>query len=847
MIRYKSFKIVLLLIFISLALAAPGITIPDAKKIGMVSDIKFKGIYPFFSGEISEVMTVQPGDSCYPDLIHQQPELIRAFYEKQGFTDSKVTAELQPVANNNSLLKIKVNKGRYASIEKVRIQGNSFFSDFRLLKESILWRKTFIPGPEGRFTKEFLEKDLQQLAQFYRERKFYDVKISAEVKEDSISRDTELSFKVVEGHRYLLTVAGNEHLSNSDFKEIAAKTASNGFGGEDILRRIKRQITTRYLVAGFNSTKFSYWQLQADSTKNEIKVKYQIEENKRPLVTKCSFSGTHEIRAKELKRYLLSVYSDAWSWTEYFNDRLAEEDLNSLRELYRQQGFLKNRVALSTTYSTQKDSVELVFHIWENARTNIGVVKVDSLPSLPDLKLEKVLKVKSGQPYLLLDAESESQGLKNLLVANGYLDAKVELSESFSADSTVVDLHYTVKSGPQISTGKITVSGNLVTKPKVIIKQLRLQSGKPILADKLADGLKALRDQPVYKSITLLSTENSDTLNRRDIRIKVRENPPYYTENSVGYESSTGPLASFLIGNRNLLGRNLDLNGKILYSSAEKSLIFNLTEPLFLSLPLTANLQLYGIEENIINSGFKTLIVGSGVGFKYKWAINQSSILTGNFETRQIDSLETGYDLSELNRYLINISVAHQIDSRNSFVRPISGSFMQFGITGTGGITGLKDNFVKYNLDLRTYRQLSENIFTALRFSGSFLQEYDGGKQPLPDQLFYLGGASSVRGIGENLFVKDQDGNAVGGKTAVFSSLELRPLFNNNWEIPIFSDTGFFIYKQNLHQHVFRTTIGSGLRYLTSFGAFGVLYGFPLGEGDKIQKGSFHFSAGYSF
>ena len=852
---FKAFKILLLLIVIFIAAAASPAD-EDLKNSGMISDIRFKGIYPFFSTEISDLMTVQPGDSCSGAPIAEQVGLITAFYSRQGFSDCKVTAELEPGGQNNQLLKIRVDKGSYASIQKVSINGNTFFGDFRLLKESNLWRKSYIPGPEGRFTAEFLEKDLVKLAQFYREYRFFDVQVTAEVQQDS-TKNTSVNFIVIEGPRYNLIVTGNKYLSNSDFNEIAAKTAGSGFSGEEILRRIKRQISTRYLVGGYNSTVISYWQLLPDSTKNVVEpiknssrpidVRYQIRENRRPLVTGCSFSGNSGIETRELKRYLLSVYSDAWSLTKHFNERLAEEDVNSLLELYRQEGFLKCRISLEEHYSAQKDSVELNIKISENTRTQIRSLNIDPLPSLPDLKLEKILKLEAEQPYRALLAAAEVEGLKNLLVANGYLDAVVSLEELFLNDSSLVDLHYRVDCGSQVSAGLITVSGNLVTKPQVIINQLRLQSGKPVLADKLSDGLKALRDQPVYRSIVLHSTENTDTVNRRNIGIKVRENPPYYIESALGYESSTGPLVSVLLGNRNLGGRNLDLNGKILYSEAEKSLVFSLTEPLFLSHPLEASLQLYGREENILNSGFKTLIVGSGVGFKYRWSAAQNTVCSGNFETRQIDSSDNGYDLSKISRYLINVTAGHQIDTRNSFVRPVEGSFAQFGISGTGGLTGLKDNFIKYKLDYRKYQQFSDNIYAALRFSGNFLQEYDGGKQPLPDQLYYLGGASSVRGIAENLFVKDSLGKAVGGKTAITLSLELRPQIEDSWELPLFADLGYFIYKEGVHKRVARITAGSGIRYLTSFGAFGVLYGFPLGEGDKLRKGCFHFSAGYSF
>jgi outer membrane protein insertion porin family len=120
------------------------------------------------------------------------------------------------------------------------------------------------------------------------------------------------------------------------------------------------------------------------------------------------------------------------------------------------------------------------------------------------------------------------------------------------------------------------------------------------------------------------------------------------------------------------------------------------------------------------------------------------------------------------------------------------------------------------------------------------------------DQLFFLGGTNDVRGFAENLLLRDAEGDAVGGRNALFTSLEVRFDLGGNFELTSFYDLGSLQDEDNRsgdsHRgDSVRSAVGLGLRYHTPIGPIGLLYGHKLGRESGEDAGRLHFSIGYTF
>jgi outer membrane protein insertion porin family len=116
------------------------------------------------------------------------------------------------------------------------------------------------------------------------------------------------------------------------------------------------------------------------------------------------------------------------------------------------------------------------------------------------------------------------------------------------------------------------------------------------------------------------------------------------------------------------------------------------------------------------------------------------------------------------------------------------------------------------------------------------------------DQLFFLGGLATVRGFQKNELRVDDDGNAVGGRTEILGNAEARIEVWDNVEWILFYDVGSIQNALGLGgDNGYRSSVGTGLRYLTPVGPIGFSYGHKLDRDPGESQGAWHFSFGYAF
>lgn len=132
--------------------------------------------------------------------------------------------------------------------------------------------------------------------------------------------------------------------------------------------------------------------------------------------------------------------------------------------------------------------------------------------------------------------------------------------------------------------------------------------------------------------------------------------------------------------------------------------------------------------------------------------------------------------------------------------------------------------------------------------AGGYLEPFGSATSVPDDQLFYSGGAFTVRGYDENRLYYDSAGNGLGGRVSLMGSVEARIDLGRNFELDLFFDGGHLgQLREETDLPSFRSSAGLGLRYITPVGPIGILYGFKLDPRDGESMGRFHFAVGYTF
>ncbi|MCG8633628.1 MAG: BamA/TamA family outer membrane protein, partial [Desulfobacterales bacterium] len=450
--------------------------------------------------------------------------------------------------------------------------------------------------------------------------------------------------------------------------------------------------------------------------------------------------------------------------------------------------------------------------------------------------------------------ETDTGALHQAVSEAGFPHVKVTAEESFTPDGTGVKIRYIIDQGRPVRVGQIFFTGNLRTRDAILADEMEISTGDPFSLSALVNsrqnilGINAL-DSARLRTVGL-KTEEEEV----DLILQVSEKKPYFIEAGTGYDTERHLYLNAGIGDRNFTGRNLDLKAGAEVSEIGYKADLSLTEPRFFSTRILSNtrafteereefnkdfgIRTYGLSQDFLRSFLDKTVVAN-LGFVYEF---RDQYLT---EFRELTDDEKEQFRT---RHIGVISPGIIYRTTDSFVRPRKGIWASANIDLSKGIDTDLDDFVKLRMDARYYFPLSDPLTLAVRGRYGYIQPYGNNTQVPEDQLFFLGGTTTVRGFDENMLRFDDEDKSVGGREMILGSVEARYDLGRNLEASLFYDIGSIAQSQGRTQsESFRDSVGIGLRYQTPVGPIGFLYGWKLDPEPGESKGNFHFSMGYTF
>ncbi len=792
-------------------------------------------------------MSIYPGSVLDESKIVLQKEYLEEYLKSKGYDSVRVDIKEEKISEKLSQIKYTINKSGYRTIGEIKIEGNEYYSDIRLKKEMRTWWRSWLAGESGRIVPDELANDLKTLGDVYRNDFFTDVEITSQIFKDSLNGTSDIVITIKEGPRYYIEISGNDFFGTGSLSE-QTDMIKKGRRGSVSVRQTVRAVRQKYKEEGFGDVKVTWKDtLISEGKIQQSRVRIDIKEGIRPLVAGISFEGNQSFESNELASYLNSVVRRWWRSKEYFQKELWEDDARNITAFYNQNGFLSAKVKTNLKYNRAKDSLWIGVSVIEGSRTLIGDVKFEgSFDGIAE-DITGISEDLKGKPYNSGMISEKTAQIKGLLASKGYVYAQVKYRTEFTQDSSAAQIKFTIDQNNIAGTGSIFVAGNLKTKESTIKKLLTLNEGEPFSILSLSGGLRNLRNQKIFRSVSSFTPDMETQKDTLDILISVEEYPPYYFQTSGGYESFTGPYIGVLAGNKNLFGRNKELSFKTEASFIEQKVTAAFTEPVLFSPNLSGTVSAYWARVDNTNLDYESRTTGLSAGVNLRCESRLQSIVQASIRHDELFEKSAADEDSNTIKNSGSLKLIQLWDGRDSFMMPRKGIYANFETEFSTGIDNKEDDFIKYALDLKYFFTPFGPVTFAFSGRLNYLQMTRPGTEPSVDQLFYLGGSSTIRGIADNLFLEDEEGDPVGGKLSALFSFEPRFEFRKNWELPLFVDTGLLSETATGGGGTIRSTAGTGLRYITPIGAMGILWGFPLDVKDGWEDGTFHFSIGYTF
>lgn len=553
-------------------------------------------------------------------------------------------------------------------------------------------------------------------------------------------------------------------------------------------------------------------------------------------VEKIEFVGNDAFKSEVLLNSINYQPNHLWKFSAL------PQKLNQLLEVYREEGYFACVIdSALAQIDTTNHKVSLIVFLDEGPRFHLQTIRFrgDSLPEWTDR-----VETKTGHPLnvsrLRQDIEfglkqAENQGLP-------LAEIRVDSLEVVSQDSLAGNLALVLRqeAGPQILLHEITVQGNQVTRPKVITRETRIQTGEIYQQDKIDKIPRRLMRLGFFKSVAppeLYLKENGEA----GLLIQVEEGRANQFDGVIGYIPETTTQKGYFTGLLDFsLGNLLGTGRKILAHWEKKSretqeFSFGYFEPWMLNYPVHGGFQ------------FQQLIQDSTY-LQRKWELKIELPLTESLSaftqigTQSVIPDSLGMEILGIPRSTAQyVSLGVQFDTRNDLLNPRSGLFYQTsfkfnrkrssvyqGVTLPNEALGRFDQQEIW-LDLEAYREIFPlQVIAVILHTRQISSDED--YIPLPEQ-FRLGGARTLRGYREEQFT---------GTRVAWLNLEYRYLLSRRARVFAFADLGYFSRKtqelQQIEDHKFG--FGFGLRLETRLGIMGVDYG--LGEGSGILGGLIH-------
>ncbi|MCX5669586.1 MAG: outer membrane protein assembly factor BamA [Candidatus Omnitrophica bacterium] len=220
-------------------------TVVEGRKV-RIKDILIKGNQSFSAGRILKLLKTKRAwffnaGVLKDEVLKEDAQRIKSFYQREGFTDVAVDYEVKPDAKKSYLLfiTIKVTEGKKYLVGSVEVQGNKDITEKEILKTL----SECIPGKV--FSQESMKKDVVGIQGLYFDRGY----ISAQVQESTLvntaSGRVDITYEITENQVVYvdkIKIKGNIKTKDVVIRREMRILPGERFDGEK-LRRSKERLT----------------------------------------------------------------------------------------------------------------------------------------------------------------------------------------------------------------------------------------------------------------------------------------------------------------------------------------------------------------------------------------------------------------------------------------------------------------------------------------------------------------------------------------------------------------------------------------------------------------------------
>jgi outer membrane protein assembly complex protein YaeT len=697
---------------------------------------------------------------------------------------------------------------------------------------------------------------------------------------------------------------------------------------------------------------------EVDTETNEVAVDIEIEEGPKAFISKVSVAGNNVISEKEIlkavktgtRKKLLPFIFGSGKLKRYVLD----EDLDRIRALYQQKGFLdiavqgarcsecgftyqalqgdpEHNILPGTPFEELPDSwvcpdcgkgkdtfeqlgveltvlpegktiritdptedlldklgrewkvppkkrqLKLTIRLHEGPQYSAGAFSVKGNTVFSEKELLAACSLKEGAPFDPFALERDRMAIYDKYGERGYIDALVSVDRAPGDQPHVLKVTYTITENERVHIGRIEITGNLITKDKVIRREIAVNPGEVFNMRKVRLSVQRLKNLNYFGDLANPAVEGviaydrpTDVEGVRDLVIEVKERPTGRLWFGGGVSSIYNVFGTFEITQSNfdwkrwrsplLRGAGQKARLKALIGTERTDFIFSFTEPWLFDRRLALGFDVFRTDKRYLserhfydqkNTGFDvslftTVAPATRAGLIYKLENVDIDVSADASETIRREEGE---------KLISSVTFRTVRDTTDSYLMPTRGMRASADWQVAASFLGSEEDFYKHEYRIAQYIRLygKKHILRLLARVG-FAEEFGDSERVPIFERYFLGGPTTVRGFKYRMVgPKDELGESIGGRSSLLLSAEYEYPIYGPLRGAVFYDTGnVWEDSYDIDPSDLRAGTGVGLRIiiplLGSPIPINLDYGWPIDRDEWTSKsGRFHFSMGFNF
>lgn len=656
-----------------------------------------------------------------------------------------------------------------------------------------------------------------------------------------------------------IVIEGNKKIKENKIRE-AITVKENSPPDNKKLAESKQKIKALYDQEGYSDAVI---QTEIREKNGKQQLVFKINEKEGNVVRQVDFEGNTVFSDGKLRRMIKTKKKGMLSFltgSGKFREDVLERDIAVLTYNYLNKGYMRVRVGSpKVEYSEKKKGLVLTFHIDEGDRYRVGDITFSGDILTTREQLLSLFHTMKGNFYSQKIIEDDLTRVVELYGNQGYAFANIVPEPRMDDLTKTADLNITMDKGQKVYIEKINITGNTITRDKVIRRELRVVENS-LYNEKLIKLSKRKLEQLGYFESVEISTPRGSEDDRLVLNLNVKEKPTGTFSVGAGYSSSESFLFTASVAKNNFFGLGISGSISAEVSGKRQQFTAQMTDPYFLDTNWIFSANAYRINADF--EDFRRKSFGGSAEFGRRIFDFTSFSIGYNIEDVALDDFDLIVPefFREDSSGLTSAAVFNiRRDTRNNPIVTTKGSYLSATMEYAGNGLGGDNDFFRVIGNARYFQPVIGS--SVLKFNARIGYIKSLNDEPVPlFERFFTGGINSLRGyelrsVGPTITIPSSITGA--DEDFVYGGNKLM-LFNLEYEFPIYDAAGFrgvvfvdagnaFAENEAMNPLDLRSDFGAGIRWNSPFGPLRFEWGFPFKRREGEKRSVFNFTIGSFF